>query len=124
MVAQSRLERYLAYIAQDEDASGLPDFPVSHVEMFLARIAGQSVETPPPDSRIEMFLAKLAGDNVETPVPMTRVELILAAIIRGSIVFPTPLTRMEYFLKEWAYGTSDLKTQPVVGYGRVDYAVI
>lgn len=37
-----------------------------------------------PITRLEKFLAKAAGENVETPEPITRVEMFLDAIIKNS----------------------------------------
>lgn len=54
-----------------------PDTPVSREEIFLAKIAGESVALPDPVTRRELFLAKIAGQNVITPEPVSREEQFL-----------------------------------------------
>ena len=64
MKPRTRIEMYLAALANDEDAVSLPA-PITRVEMYLAKIAGETVTLPEtPITRIEMYLAKIAGEDV------------------------------------------------------------
>ena len=56
---------------------------ITRKEKFLAKAAGEDVETPEPITRKEKFLAKAAGQNVETPEPITREEMFLSKIAGG-----------------------------------------
>jgi hypothetical protein len=56
---------------------------ITRKEKFLAKAAGEDVETPEPITRKEKFLAKAAGLNVETPEPITREEMFLSKITGG-----------------------------------------
>ena len=57
---------------------------ITRKEKFLAKAAGEDVETPEPITRKEKFLAKAAGLNVETPEPITREEMFLSKITGGT----------------------------------------
>lgn len=109
MIPITRIERYLAYIAQDQDANGIDD-PITREEFYLAKIAGQEVVLPDkPVTRIEMYLSKIAGEETVVPsAPITREEMYLAAIAGEDVSVPTPQTRLEYFLNEWLESTSHL----------------
>lgn len=98
----TRLERYLAYITNDEEANGI-DYPISRVEAYLSKIAGLQVEIPDhPITRVEMYLAKIAGEDVELPdKPITRIERYLSAISGEEREVPLPVTREEKYLYEW-----------------------
>lgn len=99
MNESTRIELFLAKIIGEEVET--PE-PHTRIELFLAKIAGEDVETPTPITRIELFLAKILGESVETPEPHTRIEIYLAAIAGAEITVPDPETRVEYYLNEWA----------------------
>ena len=99
MNESTRIELFLAKIIGEEVET--PE-PHTRIELFLAKIAGEDVETPTPITRIELFLAKILGESVETPEPHTRIEIYLAAIAGAEITVPEPETRVEYYLNEWA----------------------
>ena len=108
----TRYERYLAYLGDDDDANGI-DSPVTRIEQYLSKIAGQDVPIPEkPILRIEQYLAKIAGEDVAIPEkPISRVEMYLAAIAGEEIEVPEPITREEYYLSIWAAeGIGELKT--------------
>lgn len=42
--------------------------PITRKEMFLAKAAGQNVETPEPATREEMFLSKISGGSGGVPI--------------------------------------------------------
>ena len=75
----------------------LPETPLTRVEQYLAKTAGQDVALPNvPLTRIEQYLAKIAGQDVKIPdVPLTRNEQYLAEIAKnggGSSITVEPLT--------------------------------
>lgn len=74
----------------------LPETPLTRVEQYLAKTAGQDVALPNvPLTRLEQYLAKIAGQDVKIPdVPLTRKEQYLAEIAKnggGSSVEVVPL---------------------------------
>ena len=72
--------------------------PVTRVEHYLAKIAGQDVDELEPVTRIEHYLAKIAGQDVEVPEPFTRIEKFLYSLITETPSGLTPVTRQEHFI--------------------------
>lgn len=76
----------------------LPDSPLTRVEQYLAKAAGQDTAIPDvPLTRVEQYLAKIAGEDVAVPdVPQTRIEQYLDYIAEngdgGSSITVEPLT--------------------------------
>lgn len=94
----TRLERFLAYIANDPDKAGI-DMPITRIETYLAKIAGADVEIPEPITRIEKYLAKAAGADVAVPEkPITRIQTYLAKWAGQEVEIPSPVTRIEWYL--------------------------
>lgn len=60
------------------------------------------LENLEPITRIEHYLAKIAGEDVVTPEVKTRLEAYLAKIAGADIIVPEAKTRLEYFLNEIA----------------------
>ena len=71
-------------------------------ELFLQKIADNSVQAPEPSTREELYLAKIAGMDVTIPEPCTRAEMYLAAAAGADVVLPAPTTREEMFLAKLA----------------------
>ncbi len=95
----TRLELFLE-VAKDGGGGEMPA-PITRIEMFLAKIAGQNIVTPKPLTRVETFFARIAGEDVEIPSPITRKEMFLAKIAGEDIATPEPITRVELILGEW-----------------------
>ena len=75
------------------------------MELYLAAVAGESVELPAPASRWELYLAKILGQDVELPVPQSAADFYLAKIAGEDVELPAfPTTRSEEYLAEWAGG--------------------
>ena len=57
-----------AITREEKIMSGENLTPITRKEMFLAKAAGQDVETPEPITREEMFLTKISGGGSNFPV--------------------------------------------------------
>ena len=78
-----------------------PPTPVTRIEKYLGRLAGESVAIPSrAETRIEIFLSFLCGENAELPEPQTRIEQYLAKLSGLDIEIPAPITRAEMYLAE------------------------
>ncbi len=54
--------------------------PLTRLETYLAKIAGEDITTPEVRTRLEAYLAKIAEEDVEVPEPRTRIEYYLNKI--------------------------------------------
>ena len=63
--------------------------PVTRVEIYLSRIAGESFDLPPPITRIERYLYAIATGLKDVPEPITRIERYLYTIATGDISPPS-----------------------------------
>ena len=106
-----RTEYFLDEIVNNSDC---PYEAKDRVERFLARIAGEDVETPEPMYRIELYLAKIAGDDVELPTPQSRTDRYLAKIAGEDIEVPEPMFRIEFWLAEWAEASDTWTWEKIV----------
>lgn len=62
----------------------MPDLePITRLEEYLSKLAGDDVAVPEPITRVEKFLAYIAGDADSKPTPITRIEKFLDAIGQG-----------------------------------------
>ena len=57
--------------------------PITRLEEYLSKLAGDDVPVPAPITRVEKFLAYIAGEADSKPTPITRVEKFLDAIGQG-----------------------------------------
>lgn len=71
-------------------------------ELFMQKIADNSVQVPEPSTREELYLARLAGMDVAIPTPSSRDEMYLAAAAGEDVVLPDPVSRDELFLAKMA----------------------
>ena len=97
----TRIEEYLAKATGGSYDEPLPD-PVTRIELYLAKIAGEDVTLPErPITHIEQYLAKIAGEDVELPdYPKTRIEMLLANAAGEDVDEVDPITRIEGFIAE------------------------
>ena len=64
-----------AITREEKIMSGENLTPITRKEMFLAKAAGQDVETPTPITREEMFLSKISGGGASINVqPLNATE--------------------------------------------------
>lgn len=62
----------------------MPDLePITRLEEYLSKLAGDDVAVPEPITRVEKFLAYIAGEADSKPTPITRIEKFLDAIGQG-----------------------------------------
>lgn len=62
----------------------MPDLePITRLEEYLSKLAGDDVAVPEPITRVEKFLAYIAGETDSKPTPITRIEKFLDAIGQG-----------------------------------------
>ena len=54
--------------------------PETRLEQYLAKIAEEEITTPEAKTRLEAYLAKIAGEDVEVPEPRTRLEYYMNKI--------------------------------------------
>ncbi len=54
--------------------------PLTRLETYLAKIAGEDITAPEARTRLEAYLAKIAEEDVEVPEPRTRIEYYLNKI--------------------------------------------
>jgi hypothetical protein len=95
----TRRDMYLAKIAGQ--SVSIPEHPVTREEMYLAKLAGQNVDVPHPVTRNEMFLAKLCGMDY-TLVPITRAEMMMAKAAGMEVPAIEPITREEFLWRDIA----------------------
>ena len=109
----SRRELFLQKIA---DNSVQAPEPITREEMFLAKLAGMDVVTPTPSSRAEMYLAAAAGEDVVLPDPISRDELFLAKMAGMDVITPEPESSKEMMMNDAAENTGGGSDTPVVEY--------
>lgn len=54
--------------------------PLTRIEKYLAKIAGEDITAPEARTRLEAYLAKIAEEDVEVPEPRTRLEYYMNKI--------------------------------------------
>lgn len=64
----------------EPDNIGNEMMPLTRLETYLAKIAGEDITTPEVRTRLEAYLAKIAEEDVEVPEPRTRIEYYLNKI--------------------------------------------
>lgn len=102
LIDTSRLKLYIDAIVN----GGAAPEPITRVDFFLAKIAGEEVTPPEPLTRIEFLLARIAGADAPLPEqPYYRIELYLAKIAGEDVAMPRPETATEQLLAEWAAGS-------------------
>lgn len=74
-----------AITREEKIMSGENLTPITRKEMFLAKAAGQDVETPEPITREEMFLSKINGSGGGTPGGGTGGGDLVKQLIDGTI---------------------------------------
>lgn len=103
-------EKYLAKIAGENVET--PE-PVLRKEQYLNYIANESGEIPElPVTREERYLAILAGQEYEIPAPELRIEHYMARACGAEIEVPTPITRVEQY---WAEIAENMNNTEITG---------
>lgn len=68
------------------NVSELPENPITRIEKYLSKIAGQDETTLPDEAitRIEKYLSNIAGQETEIPCcPIGRIEKYLDYIVKN-----------------------------------------